>query len=355
MRSLISVIGWSIVLSLGTAVAPYGAYAKAAAATCRSVPLGFPEKRDFLTYDEQLREIFVSHKTEITVVSLENGKVIGNVRGVNGSHGIAVVRTSGRGYADAAATRTVVVFDSKTLKTLKTIPVGVDPDAVIYDPYDRRLFVMDGDGQALTAIDARRDVAISTIPLGGSPEFAAVDGRGKLFVNIASKGEMVRLDARSLGIEARWMLAGCERPHGLAIDPINARLFASCENGKLVVVRADNGRVIATLPIGLGSDGVAYDPKHHLVYSSNKDGTLSVIAEKGPDRFVAQTPIRTVRNASTIALDPATGRVFLGVGGTDASAPPTKRIGASLLILDHPYAATTNTHCNSSIHAPGSD
>ncbi|MDE2448598.1 MAG: hypothetical protein KGO22_06475 [Gammaproteobacteria bacterium] len=315
----------------------------------RRVPLGLPEKWDFLFYDADSGEAFVSHRTEITVVNPDRGVISGHVTGIGGSHGIVVVSSLRRGYADAAFTRTVVVFDSRTLRALKTIPVGEDPDAMVYDPRDRRVFVMDADGEAFTAIDAVKGVPLATVPLGGKPEFAAVDGAGKLFINIASKNEMVRVDARMLRVEARWALPGCQSPHGLAINAPEGRLFASCENGKLEVVTARGGRIVATLPIGMDSDAVTFDSKHKLVYSSNRDGTLSIIAERAPDEFVAKDPIHTPVGAGTMALDATTGRIFLVVSDRNCIAPstggggPVGRVanhsGATLLVLAHPWKA----------------
>jgi phosphatidylinositol-3-phosphatase len=319
----------------------------------KSIALGSPDKWDFLVYEAAFDRVFVSHGSEVTVVDPGRGAVVGRVSGIDGSHGVVVVPSLGRGYADAANPRTVVVFDAKTLQTLKTIPVGEDPDAMVYDEATKRVFVMDADGEAFTAIDAVNDKALATIPLGGKPEFAAVDGMGTLFINIASTNEIVRVDGRTLRVEARWKVPSCESPHGLAIDPTAGRLFASCENGKLIVVTTEGGRVVATLPIGRGSDAVAFDSKRKLVYSSNKDGTLSVIAVKGPDEFVPLDSVPTALGAKTMALDPVTGRVFLVTADVDHVGPPAqtgdlpdavlKPGSVKLLVVEHPWQSAPST------------
>jgi YVTN family beta-propeller protein len=258
-----------------------------------------------------------------------------------------VVPSLGRGYADAANTRTAVVFDAKTLQTLKTIPVGEDADAMVYDPARKRLFVMNSDGESFTAIDAVNDKALATIPLGGKPEFAVVDKDGTLFINIATTKEIVRVDGQTLRIEARWAVPDCLSPHGLAIDQASGRLFSSCENAKLIVVTTDTGRVVATVPIGRGSDAVAFDAKRKLIYSSNKDGTLSVISAKGPDEYAALGTVHTTLGAKTMALDPDSGRVFLVAAEVARIIPPTQKGDlpdtvlkpgtAKLLVVEHPW------------------
>ncbi len=322
------------------AQAPAGIFSK-------SIPLGRPDKWDYLFYESTSKKVFVSHGSEIAVVDPDQGTVVGRVAGIDGSHGIVVVPSLGRGYADSANTRTVVVFDAKTLQTLKTIPVGEDADAMVYDPARKHLFVMNSDGGSFTAIDAVADKALATVSLGGKPEFAVVDKDGTLFINIASTKEIVRVNGQTLRIEARWRVPDCLSPHGLAIDPASDRLFSSCENAKLIVVTTDTGRIVATLPIGRGSDAVVFDAKRKLIYSSNKDGTLSVISAKGPDEYAALDTVYTTFGAKTMALDPDTGRVFLVAAEVAGNIPATqegelpdtvlKPGTAKLLVIEHPW------------------
>lgn len=278
----------------------------------KQVPLGAPDKWDFVYFDAG--RVYVTHGSEVTVVDGHSGELIGRIQGIDGSHGVAFAPSLGRGYADASNKSSLVAFDLKTLKTLATMPAGVDADAAVYDPTTKRVFVMDADGAAMTAVDAVTNKTISASPLNGKPESAVVDGAGNLFINSASTNEILRVDTHSLTIVARWPVPDCQSPHGLAIDVETHRLFASCVNTKLQVVSSDDGHVVATLPIGKGPDEAAFDPKHKLIFSSNREGTLSVIAERGPNDFVSLGEVSTAYGARTMAEDPDTGRVYLVTG-----------------------------------------
>ena len=220
----------------------------------KTVPLGAPDRWDFVRYDPDLDRVFVSHRTKIDVVDATQGKVIGEVAGIGESHDVVAVPSLGRGYADDAAAKTVVIFDLKTLAKIASVPVGVDADAMVYDPATKRVFVMNADGNSISAIDAVKNQSLKTLPLGGAPEMAVADGHGKLFINIASTKEIVVFDAATLAITARWPVAACEKPHGLAIDVTAGRLFASCVNSRMLVVDAASGKILANLPIGKGTD-----------------------------------------------------------------------------------------------------
>ena len=292
----------------------------------RSVPLGAPDGWDYLFFEPLSHRVYVAHGTEITVVDGRSGELVGRVTGITGVNGVVALPQLQRGYTDSRGQKAAVAFDLGSLKVTHEIPADTDTDAVVYEPRTQRVFVMNGDGQDATVIDTVRDAAVTNIPLQGQPEFAAADGDGHLFVNITDKREIVRIDARSAKIEARWPIPACERPHGLAIDRASHRLFASCVNGVLLVVSADNGRVIASLPIGRGTDAAAFDPKRRLVFSSNADGTLSVIRELGPDRYVALGDLPTKPLARTMTLDPDSGRLYLVTADVDELDPKAERL-----------------------------
>jgi YVTN family beta-propeller protein len=295
----------------------------------KTVPLGAPDRWDFVRYDPASNRVFVSHRTQIDVVDATQGKVVGQVPGIGESHDVVTVPSLGRGYADDAAAKTVVVFDLKTLAKIASAPVGIDADAMAYDPQTKRVFVMNADGNSISAIDAVTNQSLKTVPLGGAPEMAVADGRGKLFINIASTNEIVAFDTAALAITARWPLAGCESPHGLAIDTAAHRLFVSCRNQIMQVVSSDTGKPVASLPIGKGTDSAAFDSTRKLAFSANADGTLSIVAEKGPDTYVALPSVQTVPGARTMAVDPATGRLFLVAGDVGSTAAASKPGGAA--------------------------
>jgi DNA-binding beta-propeller fold protein YncE len=208
------------------------------------------------------------------------------------------------------------------LRPLATAEASADADGMAYDAASRHVFVTDGDGQLLNVIDAVSARKIASLPLGGQPEFPAADGNGHVFVNIESTREIVAIDAKALAITVRWPIPDCESPHGLAMDPVTQRLFTSCANGKLFVVDAQNGHIVAAIAIGKGSDAVAFDAKRRLVFSSNGEGTLSVIAEKSADEFVLLGNVPTIRGARTMTLDPDNGRIFVVSADIDHLDPP---------------------------------
>lgn len=292
----------------------------------RSVPLGAPDGWDYLFFEAQTHRVYVAHGTEITVVDGRSGAVVGRVTGIGGVNGVVALPQLNKGYTDSRAHKAAVVFDLRSFKVTAEIPADTDTDAVIYEPRTRRVLVMNGDGADTTLIDTAHDAAVSNVPLQGQPEFAAADGDGHVFVNITDKREIVKLDAGSARVEARWPIPSCERPHGLAIDRATHRLFSSCVNSVLLVVSADDGRVIATLPIGKGTDAAAFDPKRHLVFSSNAEGTLSVIRQQGPDDYVALSAIPTRPLARTMTLDPDSGRIYLVTADVDELNPKAERL-----------------------------
>jgi DNA-binding beta-propeller fold protein YncE len=315
-----------------TLVAGFASHADAEAPAykiVKEVPLGAPDKWDFLTFDAAANRVYVAHASEITVIDATTGEIAGRIPGFDTSHGIVIVQSLGRGYADSGNTKTVIVFDLKTLKPVATLTAGEDADAMTYDAATGRIFVMDADGEAFTAIDAGADKTIQTVPLGGKPESAAADGAGTVFANIASTQELVRIDAKTLQVGARWKLPECESPHGLALDAQTKRLFVSCKNDMMQVVSADDGHVVASFPIGHGTDAAAFDPVRKLAFSSNGDGTLSVVAEKGPDTFEFLGNVPTRKTGRTMALDPATGQVFIVAADVN---PKVARGGRPILV-----------------------
>jgi YVTN family beta-propeller protein len=266
---------------------------------------------DYLTFDTKARRVYVSHATHVLVVDADTGSVVGDIPETPGVHGIAVVEEVGKGYVSNGRASTVTVFDLKTLKTLKQIPVGKNPDAIIYDDASQRVFTMNGASSDTTAIDVKTDTAAGTLALGGKPEFAVTDGRGHVFVNIEDKSAIVEFDSRRLAVEANWPIAPAEEPSGLAFDRKHRRLFSVGSNKLMAVVNADTGKVVTTVPIGSGVDAAAFDPETGLVFSSNGDGTLTVVHEDSPDKYSVVENVTTRRGARTMTLDPKTHRVYL--------------------------------------------
>jgi DNA-binding beta-propeller fold protein YncE len=216
------------------------------------------------------------------------------------------------------------VFDLKTLAVITTVKVtGDKPDAITYEPTSRRVFTFNGDSANATAIDAASAQVVGTIPLGGKPEFAVADGTGRIYVNIEDTATLVAFDARTLEVKGRWPLAPCETPTGLAIDREHRRLFVGCRSKVMAVADADSGRVITTLPIDGGVDGIAFDPATALAFSSNGEGTLTVVHEDSPEKFTLVGNVPTKRGAKTLALDGATHRIYLSTAQFGPPPSPT--------------------------------
>jgi len=301
----------------------------------KTVALGAPDRWDFVVFDPTSHKVFVAHGDRVTVVDGRTGKIIGNVKGLpGGTHGIAIAPGTKRGYTDDGLAGTAVSFDLDSLKLINTIKAEADADAIVFDPTSDHVFVVDGDPGKLTVIDPTADSAVATIDAGGKLETAVAGGNGKLYVNGEEKGEIIRVDTATNQIDAHWSIPNCTSPHGLAIDPEAHRLFSSCENNVLVVVNADTGGTVATLPIGTRSDAAAFDPKRKLIFSSNGDGTLSVIEEKNANTFVTVVGVATMPGARTMAVDPESGRLYLVAADTtiNPSADPSD--------LRHRYVVT---------------
>lgn len=277
----------------------------------QATTLGAPEHWDYVLFDPTGHRTFVAHGDRVDVVDASSGRIVGHVGPLEGAHGIAVAPALHRGFADSGVSRSLTVFDLNNLKTIARLPAGDDADAVVYDGFSRRVFVMNGDSGTISVFDATRLKPIATLAIGSKLEFAASDGRGALFVNLAEAGEVARIDTRTATVTARWPVSGCVSPHGMAYDDITRRIFTSCLNGRLEILNAADGRVVTTLPIGRGSDSVAIDEKRRLVFSANSSGTLSIIAIRDAGRFDVLTSLRTPTGARTMAVDPATGRIYL--------------------------------------------
>ena len=317
-------------LALSTATLSFAVSAGAqepAYVVVKSVPLGAPDRWDYVVFDGPTHRVYVAHGDRVTVVDGHDGAMIGQVQGVpGGTHGIAISHAAGKGYTDDGKAGVVVIFDPKTLKIIGHAPAQNDADAIALDTQTGHVFIMNGDPAKITVIDPKTDKVVATIPTGGKIEYAVTDDLGHLYVNGEEKREIIRIDTRKNVVDAHWPIADCVSPHGLALDKESRRLFASCINAKLMVVNADTGALVANLPIGRGSDTVAFDPKRKLVFSSDGiDGVVSIIKETGPDSFTPMAPVRTMVSGRTMAVDPATGRLFVASSDTDPSPTPGGR------------------------------
>ena len=265
---------------------------------------------DYLTVDAKARRIYISRSTHVMVVDADSAALVGDIPGTNGVHGIAIASDLDKGFISDGRDANVTIFDTRTLKVLGTAPAGKNPDAIIYDSASKRVFAFNGTSKDATAIDAKTGTVAGTIPLGGKPEFAAADEKGHVFVNIEDTSEIVQFDSNKLSVESRWRIAPGQEPSGLAMDRKHRRLFSVCSNKLMVVVNADSGAVITTLPIGQGTDAAGFDPETGFAFSSNGEGTLTVVHEDSADKFSVVDTVPTQVRARTMALDTKTHQVF---------------------------------------------
>ena len=289
----------------------------------KKVTLGGEGGWDFLSLDSQSRHLFIARATHVMVIDVDSGKSVGDIPNTAGVHGIALVPEMGEGFTSNGKDSTVTVFDLDTLKALKQIPVGKNPDAIIYDPASKRVFTFNGGSNNATVIDAQNRTVEATIPLEGRPEFAVADELGCLYITLEDKSQVAVLDSNTLTIKSRWPLAPGKEPTGIAMDREHKRLFIGCANKLMVIMDSGNGNIIATLPIGDGVDATAFDPESSSAFSSNRDGTLTIIKEESPDRFSALDNVATQKGARTMVLDPKTHHIFLVTAEFGPTPKPT--------------------------------
>jgi len=277
----------------------------------KTIPVPGDTFWDYLKFDHSTRRLFISHGTHAVVLDVDSGKVVGDIGGMKGIHGIVLAPEFNRGFITDGEAAQVVIFDLKTLQTIGSAPADPDADGVVYDPASKRVFTMNGDSKTSTVIDAATGKVVGKIDLGGGPEFPVADGQGHVYANIESTSEIVEIDSNTMKITHRWPLAPAQSPSGLAMDAKNRILFAGCHNKMMAIVNADTGKVIATPAIGQGVDATRFDPGTGYAFSSNGDGTLTVIHEDSATQFSVVENVPTERGARTMALDPITHEVFL--------------------------------------------
>jgi YVTN family beta-propeller protein len=277
---------------------------------------------DYLTLESSGRRLFVSRGTHVDVVATDSGKIIGSIPDTGGVHGIAIAEDLKRGFTSNGKADSITVFDLDSLKVIQEVKISAhNPDAILYDPATKRVFTFNGKSKDVTVIDAAQLTVIATLPVPDKPEFAVNDGAGQVYVNIESEpGQMVVIDSRTLKVKATWTLTGCNSPSGLAIDRTAHRLFSVCDDKVMAITDAQSGKQVARMTIGEGPDAAAYNATRKLVLSSNGEGTLTVIHQDSADAYRVSETVKTQRGARTMALDPASGKVYLATA--DFGPPP---------------------------------
>jgi DNA-binding beta-propeller fold protein YncE len=279
---------------------------------------------DYITVDSPARRVYLSHGTEIKVIDADNGSVVGSITGLKQTHGVAIASEFGQGFITDGAQGKVIIFDLKTLKVTGDAKADKDADSVAYDPASKRVFVMNGDPHSSTVIDAKSGSVVGTIDLSGGPEFAVADGKGTVFVNLEDKSELVVIDSSTLKIKSRWPLAPAGAPTALAMDVAHRRLFSAGRNPQmLVVLDADNGKVIQSFPITSGVDAAAYEPETGMLFVSTREGFIHIFHEDSPDKYSAVEQVKTEFGAKTMGLDTKTHNVFVDTADFGPAPAPT--------------------------------
>lgn len=274
---------------------------------------------DYLSIDKVNNRLYVSHGNSVNVIDLATDQPVGVIQNLQGIHGIAIDNKTTRGFISDGKANAAVAFDLKTLETIATIPLDAKgPDCIIYDPYSDRVYSFNGESNNSSVIDPNTLKQVGTIDLGGGPEFAVSDGRGLIYNNLEDKNSLDVIDVTTKKVIRNLPLAPCGGPTGLAFDSKNNRAFSVCrENKGMSVVNMITGKVITTVPIGAGTDAVAYDPELKLVFCSCGDGTITIIKQLTADSYSVIQTLQTQNRARTMTLDTKTHKIYLSVAETE--------------------------------------
>ena len=299
------------VLALCVVMLSSSSFAKEGYSVTKKIPIPGQGGFDYLTVDETARRLYVSHGTQVEVLDVDTGAIVGKIPHTLGVHGVAIAPEFGRGFVSDGQSSAVTIFDLKTLDTLGEVPTGKKPDAIIYDPATSQVLAFNGGSDSVTVISAKDGKVAGTVDLGGGPEFAVADGDGYVFNNLEDESMVVKIDSRKLSVVQRWPTAPCQSPSSMALDKKNRRLFIGCRSRVMAVMDVDSGKVVTTVPIGDHVDATAFDPGSGLVFNSNGEGTITVIHQDDADKYSVAETVRTLPRAKTMALDHKTGKLFL--------------------------------------------
>ena len=279
-------------------------------------------KWDYLTFDAERQRLFLTRGDHVDVYDLATKSVVANIPNTNGVHGVALAPKLDRAFTSNGKDNSVTVFELSSLKVIGTVASDKKPDAIIYDQSSGHVFVANSEARNLTVFDAKTLQIVSTIDVGGKPEFMVVDNKGKLFVNIEDTNQMIVVDTKLNKIKQKFELGDvCEEPTGIDIDRATDTLFAGCHNQKMAIVNAKTGKIIGSPAIGKSSDATVYDAERKLAFSSNGDGTLTVIGKDKHGTYEQKQNVKTMITARTMVLDPITHNIYLVAAELEAPNP----------------------------------
>ena len=291
--------------------------------TINTFHIASPGGWDYLAIGPVNDWLYVSHGTQVNILNKKTGDSVGVIENTTGIHGIAFDVADKKGFTSNGRLNNVTVFDLNTNKILDHIPTGTNPDAIMYEPFSKKIITCNGRSKNLSIIDPINNKLIDSVDVGGKPETAVSDGVGKIFVNVEDKNEIVEIDMKTFKVINHWSLSPAEGPTGLEYDKTTKRLFAGCDK-LLVVLDAETGKIVDKLPIGDGCDGVAFDADSKNIYTSNGEGTMTVIHEDNANKFSVLENIVTKRGARTIILDKKSHLIYLPTAEFEAQDPNQK-------------------------------
>jgi hypothetical protein len=296
----------------------------------QKIPLGAApgggEYFDYVTVDSAARRVYLSHGAEVKVLDADNFSIVGTISGLKRCHGVVVLPELGKGFITDGDAATVAVFDLKTLKITGEIKSSPDTDSITYDPASKLVFTFNGDSKNSTVIDPVKETVVKVIDMGGAVEQPVADGKGAIYDNNEEKNDVAVIDTHSLTVKARWPLAPAGTPVAIEMDREHRRLFSSGRNPQfLVVMNADNGKIVQTLPISSGVDANVFDAETGLLFVSTRVGKLHVFHEDSPDKLTEAETVKTEFGAKTMGLDPKTHRLFLTTADFGPAPAPTKK------------------------------
>ncbi|MEI6751530.1 MAG: hypothetical protein WCK78_00035 [Paludibacter sp.] len=317
-------------------------YAKTPAASAykivNKISLEGNEKWDYLFSDDKASRLYVSHGSQVQVVDEVEGKVIGKITDLQGVHGIAIASDLKKGFISTKTDNSVTIFNTETFAVIKKVAMtGTSPDAILFDSFSKKVFVFNGHSNNATVLDAETNEIVATIALTGNPEFAQSNRKGLIYVNLEDASSIAVINASTYKVENVWPIAPGSEPTGLALDNETHRLFSVCANKMMMVVNAETGKVITSLPIGERVDGAACDAKLKCVYSSNGDATMTVVKEGENDTYSVLENVPTQKGARTIAINRKTHHIYLPAAEFEAPAAGQKSgklIPGTFVILD---------------------
>ena len=344
-RRIPIVLSWACVLAFALLILSpavfQGAPQDSGYRVLRTIPLGGEGGWDYVTVDSAARRVYIPRSTHIMVLDADSGKLVGDIQGMNGLHGVAVAPEFNRGFVTGNKTEqegTVYIFDLKTSMLTSSIKSNsIDTDSLQYDPSTKRVYVNNGDGMNLTVVDAATAKVVGAMPFNANPEAAAADGKGSIFQDYEDKGQVIEYDAMKLTIKNKWPTPGCDAPVAMAMDKANRRLYVGCRGkgatapGVMIVMNADNGKVVASMPIGIGVDGDVFDPSTGNVYAACRDGgdgksgATYIFHADSPDKISLVATVKTIYGARTISLDANTHHVFVIGTSKNDPVPPTAK------------------------------